>query len=328
MPFSVFGSVSLWLGTVLWGLISGAPAHGQSVRITADSAVYRVGSPIKLQIEARLPDAREVFFPALADTLAPGLERIQTDASKQWPTDSGTLYRQRWTLMAFDSGQFLIPPQRMQWLDAQGDTQSLQTHRLDIDVRLMHTDSAQLADIDPVMSVPINWWDYWPYGLAAAVLILAAIGSYYYWKRRKQTPEINPRPQEPDTPPGDAALRALRSLLEEEAWLHRNSKSFYDSLSNILRKYIEARLGVPALEMTSRELRHALGSGSSADDPIPAMHQLFHTADMVKFARMEVPAAQAKNHLMAAIQWVENQEQPREAMPSESGEASTSAIST
>ena len=63
-----------------------------------------------------------------------------------------------------------------------------------------------------------------------------------------------------------------------------NQKEYYTRLTDTLRKYIEERFGFNAMEMTSNEIICRLRE-TGDQKGIDELHELFETADLVKFAK-------------------------------------------
>jgi len=63
-------------------------------------------------------------------------------------------------------------------------------------------------------------------------------------------------------------------------------------LSKLLRRYLAARYGLPALEVTTQELVAELPQSGLDADLVPRCVTLLTAADVVKFSRQEAPPAE------------------------------------
>jgi hypothetical protein len=119
----------------------------------------------------------------------------------------------------------------------------------------------------------------------------------------------------------EKALRLLAALEAESLWQKGEVKEYYIRLTDILRNYIEARFGIPALERTTDELSAAAKKHPELCLQADRLHGILATADMAKFARAQpTPAEHAaamqdtKDLIIASI--------PKPAPEAASGSAS------
>jgi len=138
-----------------------------------------------------------------------------------------------------------------------------------------------------------SWWWVWVLtGVAAAALL------YWLWTLRKRKDAASAERAVPLLSPEDEAAAALTEL-EIEPVNEETIRDYYFRLSNILRRYIERRHDIPALEMTTSEL---LSGFRKLNLPVSATlicREFQDNADLVKFAKLmpspeEVPADVAR----------------------------------
>ena len=142
-----------------------------------------------------------------------------------------------------------------------------------------------INDIKPLEILVADWSLL--FYILGAVLILAVIGAaIYYWKKYRDQKRA---PVEVPVLPHEAALRLLDALADVE---NMDGKAFYFSLSNILRTYIQARYGINALEMTTKELLPKIDLLGLNREMHQELKDLLRSTDPVKFAG--VPAAVSK----------------------------------
>lgn len=119
-----------------------------------------------------------------------------------------------------------------------------------------------------------NWYNlFWGLILPFGFLV------YYLIMRRKKDIIM----EEPEKEPGEEALGNL-SILEDkiDQW---NWNKIYTSLSYIVRRYIERKEGIPAVEATTSELLRIFKRGDSREFK-PVLNQLPRW-DLIKFADVE-----------------------------------------
>ncbi|MCA9442433.1 MAG: hypothetical protein KC964_16645, partial [Candidatus Omnitrophica bacterium] len=108
-------------------------------------------------------------------------------------------------------------------------------------------------------------------------------------------------------PEHEVAFQKLRALREKiEGWVPNpdaaDCKAYGFELSEILREYLERRLGIIALEMTTEQLdthfRRAPLGGKSGETPHEEeVMEILRQTDLLKFAK----ATDTKEHLLAWI---------------------------
>jgi hypothetical protein len=135
------------------------------------------------------------------------------------------------------------------------------------------------SDIREIVHLP----NYWPWIIAAVVLLLAA--AVLLWRRRPR-PEAEPVP-EPGEAPDLKALRLLQQLQEKGDALE--AEAFTVEVSSILRHYLEEALRLPAPGQTSEEFLQDLRRQSwLTPDLQQNLEDFMHRADLVKFARQNL----------------------------------------
>ena len=164
----------------------------------------------------------------------------------------------------------------------------------------------ELRDIKGFQAIVIPDWFWW--SLLGLVLFLAAWFVYYYIKNRKQEAELT--------------LVELTVKKLQELDLKKSSKNFYLEYSELVRIYLEARLGMHVLDKTAEEIKPLLLSQQKVvTSQAQSLSQIFYRADLAKFAKQEFSAeSKAKdisdsidviNTIEAAI--VTEEEQHKEA---------------
>ncbi len=250
------------------------------VRAKADTTKIRIGEQINYQISVENAETG-VQFPEL-ELDASG--RIEVVSEQPIDTLKNQLIR-KYILTSFDSGQYVIPAQRIRiW------AQEYLTDSIIIDVSTVAVDTTKQAmfPIKAIQREPFTFQDFKKYlwWLIAALLLVALI---LYLRSRKKTPEEI----EAAIPPYELALLRLKELDAKELWQKNKIKQYYVELTGIVRTYIERELHIPALESTTDELIETVtdfNSSSTLDIPeetITKLRRLLKDADLVKFAKFK-----------------------------------------
>ena len=250
------------------------------VRAKADTTKIRIGEQINYEISVENAETG-VQFPEL-ELDATG--RIEVVSDQPIDTLKNQLIR-KYILTSFDSGQYVIPAQRIRiW------AQEYLTDSIIIDVSTVAVDTTKQAmfPIKAIQREPFTFQDFKKYlwWLIAALLLAALI---LYLRSRKKTPEEI----EAAIPPYELALLRLKELDAKELWQKNKIKQYYVELTGIVRTYIERELHIPALESTTDELIETVtdfNSSSTLDIPeetITKLRRLLQDADLVKFAKFK-----------------------------------------
>lgn len=126
-----------------------------------------------------------------------------------------------------------------------------------------------------------NWFaDFW---WVILILVLIAIGAIWAYRRYKKEGTVLPKKPEPT--PYEVAITGLRKLKEKKLWEQGMEKEYFTDLTDILRRYLDKRFGINAMEMTTREIMDHLYN-SDVKDKRDYMRQILNVADFVKFAKV------------------------------------------
>jgi hypothetical protein len=158
------------------------------------------------------------------------------------------------------------------------------------------TAAAKPADLKPALAAPRDWRPVWIAGAAALLAFALASALLRRLRRRRRTPQAAPaRARKPARPAWEIALAELDRIAAER-WVDRGElRRQYEEVTEALRRYLENRWGVPALESTTDDLRGLLRGSAVPPEVAGRVLSLLGEADLVKFAkgRPEADAARA-----------------------------------
>ena len=280
----------MYLGGLLAALVVLAEGlHAQVPRAEAalDTAAARVGDPIRLTLT--------LYHDATARPEAPDLPQILRDFSPrcagwhQREVATGVELAQECELRLYELGLHEVPAVAVPFVTAAGDTLLRTTQSLAIEVISARGEGEdQLRDIKPpvLISGGVPLWVVVAIGLLA--LALCALGGIWLWRRRTRTPEPPPPPE-----PIDYAAEFAR--IAESGLLERGEfKTYYSLLSENLRRFLEERLAIEAMEQTTSELADALQEGEVDTVLREQVIDYLAAADLVKFARFHPALDEAR----------------------------------
>jgi hypothetical protein len=155
-----------------------------------------------------------------------------------------------------------------------------------VTVRSRVTDPASLAAIRDPRSLP--WLT--PAAFALVPLLAALAALVWWWRRRRRPP--GPVDWPLPEPAWLATAIALRGLKEDGLLERGQTRAFLDRLAGEARQFAAAHYGVPAVDLTGRELAAACAARGHDPDRAAALARLLDGADLCRYDP-EVPAAQA-----------------------------------
>ncbi|RMF56192.1 MAG: hypothetical protein D6748_14100 [Calditrichaeota bacterium] len=189
-------------------------------------------------------------------------------------------------ITSYDTGTFEIPPFPIGFLptDTSSHYQFIMSEAITIRVNsVVNNPDAVLKDIKPPFFPGMNVWQWVLWGVVA-VLIIATIVFLFWYLRKKKTGEPIFK-KEVIRPAHEIALEELELLLKSDLLSRKQYKAFYESLSGILRRYLENRFYLPAMEETTTEILDSLREVDISEQDLLLTKAILELSDMVKFAK-------------------------------------------
>lgn len=290
--------------------LSGLNLQAQDFSVDARLSTNEIliGDQVELRIGMSYPPnvkLKSIDLEALK--VAEGIEIVdvgQVDTASVAPMYN---VEQRIRLTAFDSGVYYIPPIPVEYL-ANGATQSATTDRLQLiisTIPVMVTDSTDIQPIKDIIREPIGIQDVAPY-LLGAILLAMIVAAIVYFIRRNRRPSTRVEAPAPPPPPAhEIAFRQLEALQEKDYLSQRAFKTFQVELTHILREYLENRYHIAALESTTPEILSALAPRPFPESWKSQLRTMLEKADLVKFAKAELPLDFHRESIERLRQFVE-----------------------
>ena len=306
-------NIFLWI--VVWGISGTAYAQQTLIDVTIDSAAILIGEQTKLHLTVTADKDRPVQLLLPADTLMRGVEVLDISRPDSSLIENDRLViKQDLLITSFDSALYLLPPLKV--VDG-SDTVSSNQVALKVSTIPVNADKPEeFNDIKEVWKPPFVWADYYPiiYGVLLGLFLLCVI--IYIIKRLKNRKSLLPfaEPDVPKLPPYEQAIKELDELKGQKLWQQGLNKEYYTALTETLRRYIDERFGVNAMELTSSEILDLLRSAPEVKSVYDKLQQILQLADFVKFAKIHPLPNENDLSLVNAYLFV-NATKPVEVVP-------------
>lgn len=262
------------------------------VSSSIDTTLIRIGEEIIYSIQVEVDSTALVLFPE-GQSFNP-LEVIDSyDIDTTRLQDKIRLIK-KYGLTQFDSGSYTLPSQRVVINNKPFNTDSINLEVFNV---LVDTTKQKMFHIKPAFEVEESGFDFEKlfYWIVPILLIVGIIAFLFFRRRKRKKMELAKQ-----LPPYEEAIEALKVLDHSHFLENDNSKSYYSSLTEILKRYIGREVDDAALESTSNELIDRLilhkdaGSFDFDAETINKIDKILKRADLIKFAKMKELEGQAK----------------------------------
>lgn len=276
-----------------------------------DTNAMLIGDQVRLNIGISVPVKSLVTWPLIGDTILGHIRVLnRTKIDTGFSPDKKTLkLNQSFLLTSFDSGFYAIPPVRF-YVQQPPDTAKItrQSNQLFLNVHSVHVDTTlAIKPIKGPIKIPISFRELLPWIIGGVLVIALVCFLIYYLKKRKKAEPIFRLKSRITLLPHETALMELEKLRIKKLWQSGKIKEYHTELTEIIRKYIEERFGIMAMEMTSEEimesLNHPIEIGKGT---LEKLLQIFLLADLVKFAKAQPLPSEHELSLEYAITFVKD----------------------
>lgn len=288
------------------------------IDVSIDSAAILIGEQTMLHLTVTADQDRPVQVIIPNDTLMAGVELLNLSKADSTQIENNRLViKQDLLITSFDSALYLLPPLKV--IDGVDTVYSNQVALKVSTLPVNAENPEEYFDIKQVWKPPFVWADYLPILLGILLVLLLAAVTWYGWKRWKEQKSLIPFKKEgPKLPPHEQAIKELDAIREQKLWQQGLNKAYYTQITETLRRYIDGRFGINAMEMTSGEILDLIRQNDEAKPLYENLRQILSLADFVKFAKMNPLPDENDLSLANAYRFVE-QTKPveEEAKPAE-----------
>ena len=276
----------------MWSLFFIGCLSQAQVTSSIDTTQIRVGEEIIYSIQVEADSTALVLFPE-GQSFNP-LEVIESYNIDTTRLQDKIRLIKKYGLTQFDSGNYTLPPQRIVINNKPFNTDSV---NLEVANVVVDTTKQKMFHIKPAFEVEAPGFDFEKlfYWIIPIFLIMGVVAFLFFRRRKRKKMELAKQ-----LPPYEEAIEALKVLDHSHFLENDNSKSYYSSLTEILKRYIGREVDDTALESTSNELIERLilhkdaGSFNFDTETINKIDKILKRADLIKFAKMKEQEGQAK----------------------------------
>lgn len=257
-----------------------------SFKATIDSTALLIGQQSLMHLEVSGPASLKYTFPVFqGDTLVKGIEVVQYGPLDTLEIANNQIrIKKDYLVTSFDSGLYYIPPVKIL---AGLDTIQSNEMVLKISTYSVDTTKVKIFDIKGVQKAPFVFGDYLLTLLLFLFIWALALLVIWFILKKKYGKEKEKLTAEQMLPPHVVAIMELDRLKSEKIWKIGKNKEYYTNLSDILRKYIQRRFMINALEMTTDEILVLFKRDKSTQSVYQNLRQILQLADLVKFAKIQ-----------------------------------------
>ena len=270
-----------------------------------DSIEILIGEQTSVALSVTAKKGAKVNMPVYEPSqyITPGVEVLAHSDADTSQLDNGLLkITKRYTLTSFDENLYYLPPMTVNVDGKNYKSKSLALKVLTVPVDTLHPE--KFYPPKGVQSNPFLWSDWEQAFWLSVVFVLICVLTYYLWTRFKENKPVIAKVRIiKKLPPHQKALKEIEHIKENKMSVSEDQKTYYTLLTDVLRKYIKARFGFNAMEMTSTEIISRLQQEEDRK-MIDELNELFMTADLVKFAKYSTLINENDANLVNAIEFI------------------------
>jgi len=275
-----------------------------TVQALLDSTDIFIGQQAHVILKVTADSKSKVVFPVYpSKQLVKGVEVLREEviATEKLNNGEQQSITKSYTITSFDSAIYYLPPMKVKVDAKEYESKSLALKVLTLDVDTLHLD--KFFGPKNIADVPYSWQDwkgiFWMSILLVFMLLFA---SYIALQIYNNKPIFKRLRLKALLPPHLWAISEIEKL-KEDPTKKEDSKEYYSELTDVLRSYIQRRYDFNALEMTSTEIIDKLMSNADKTS-IEELRELFITADLAKFAKLQTRLNENDENLLRAMNFI------------------------
>jgi hypothetical protein len=199
--------------------------------------------------------------------------------------DGKVVNKSEYVITTFTTGDYVIPDLAINYTDPNGEKKQTHSEPLFILVKSVgatESDKEDIRGLKPPIDVKGS---YLGYLLLVPALALLGAGGFLYYRHKAKGLAFPSLPEELQKPAWEVALFELDSLRSSDLLEKKQVKRYFILLSDIIRKYVERRFEIPALDRTTEEIRGEIKKAKVDQKVSGLTNELLSFCDLVKFAK-------------------------------------------
>ncbi len=272
-----------------------------SVESHVDRATITIGDRILYTLTVKSDSAVNVEPLALGSNLGAFEVKDYKIHDPEKAKDGKIISKSEYVITTFTTGEYVIPPITIDYTDPNGEKKQIESEPLFILVKsvgVTESDKEDIRGLKPPIEIKGG---YWGYLLILPILVLVAASGFLYYRQRAKAVALPAIPEELKKPAWEVALLELENLKNSELLEKRQFKEYYIILSDTIRKYLERRYQITALDRTTQEVKAELKRAKVEGEMIDSAYGFLHSCDLVKFAKYIPSKEEIENHRNEAL---------------------------
>jgi hypothetical protein len=264
-----------------------SPNPSPEIKARLDRESAAVGSAVTLTLEYRLPEGAKT-------DAQPKIGGLEDRTVLEYAAEPGRITV---SLLVDRLGTQHIGPLTLPFKDREGEEHLLKAGPVSLTVLSNLGDKPGDATLRPIRDIVPGARGWVRVLLWAAAGVGFAMGAMaFWWFRRKRKGGMEGRPE---VPPHVRARRALSELEARGLFEEGHVKGFYFAFSEIMRQYMGAIRGFPAVDFTTEEIAAAV-----RDEGDRALVRLLQKVDFIKFADAVPTLERKEDHVREALSYI------------------------
>ena len=256
------------------------------VQSAVDTSSITIGDRIKYTVSIDYKEGMRVEQPGAGVNLGQ-FEIKNYKIQPPYSEDGRVFIKYEYEISVFDTGKFTIPPFPVAYFptDSTKDYKIIEANSINIYVESVIQDGdKELKDVKPPVYIPFDYIFAISMATIIIAILVAAFFAYRFYQKKKASGYIFKAP-EPRRPAHEVALADLEALLAKNLPAGGEIKQYYIEISEIIRRYIEGRFFIPALEETSFEILSEIHNQQLEEKIFQLLNDFLNLCDLVKFAK-------------------------------------------
>ncbi len=256
-----------------------------SVESLVDRATITIGDRILYTLTVKTDSAVKLEPLSLGSNLGAFEVKDYKIYDPEKTKDGKVVNKSEYIITTFTTGEYVIPPITINYADLNGEKKQIQSEPLFILVKSVGATESDKEDIRGLKSPIEIKGRYWAYLLILPILALLGAFGFLYYRQRAKAVALPKIPEELKKPAWEVAQLELENLKSSDLLERKKIKKYYIILSDIIRKYLERRYQITALDRTTQEVRGELKRVKAKGEVIDLVYGFLSSCDLVKFAK-------------------------------------------